>query len=80
MYGCYDDKPYYNILLDDKAGVIPEELGIILKEFKNHSLVAEVSKVKQRGVDFPCEDCGALEGSVLDNGWYRCNKCGYPGK
>lgn len=24
-YGCYDDKPYINILIDDKAGFDPEE-------------------------------------------------------
>lgn len=33
-----------------------------------------------RGVDFPCEDCGALKGSSLDNGWFRCTNCGYPGQ
>ncbi len=34
--------------------------------------------MKVRGVDFPCEKCGALKGSHLDNGWHRCNDCGYP--
>jgi predicted RNA-binding Zn-ribbon protein involved in translation (DUF1610 family) len=37
-------------------------------------------KVKQRGVDFPCEECGKEEGSKLDNGFYRCKNCGYPGQ
>lgn len=37
-FGYYEDKPYYNILIDDKAGVMPEELEMILKEFKNHKL------------------------------------------
>lgn len=26
----------------------------------------------------PCRDCGAEEGTTLDNGFHRCNKCGYP--
>jgi hypothetical protein len=35
----------------------------------------------QRGIDFPCEQCGALAGSTLDDGgWYRCHACGYPAK
>jgi hypothetical protein len=37
-------------------------------------------KSPQRGVDFPCEDCGALAGSEVVNGWYRCRTCGYPGQ
>lgn len=40
---------------------------------------AEVPGV-QRGVTYPCEECGALDGSVLDNGWWRCRRCGYPGQ
>lgn len=38
-YGNYDKKPYYNILLDDKAGCTPDELEDIRKEFKQHSLI-----------------------------------------
>ena len=34
MYGCYDKKPYYNIVIDDKGGVTPEELELIYKAFK----------------------------------------------
>lgn len=37
-YGNYDRKPYYNIMLDDKAGVIPEELSLIREEFKKYKL------------------------------------------
>lgn len=37
-YGCYDKKPYYNVLLDDKAGTLPENLAEIRQEFKKHSL------------------------------------------
>ena len=34
----------------------------------------------ERGVHFPCEKCGALQGFDLDNGWRRCAACGYPSK
>lgn len=36
----------------------------------------------QRGTPaFPCEDCGQTEhGNCLDDGWYRCARCGYPSK
>lgn len=37
-YGYYEDKPYYNILLDDKAGVTPEELDDILRIFQQFDL------------------------------------------
>ena len=37
-YGCYDKKPYYNVLLDDKAGCLPADLPSILEEFKLNSL------------------------------------------
>lgn len=44
-------------------------------------LASKIDKrVKQRGVDFPCEGCGKLEGNFLENGWYRCKQCGYPSK
>lgn len=33
-----------------------------------------------RGVDFPCEECKALQGATLKDGWWRCNACGYPSK
>lgn len=36
--------------------------------------------IERRGVDYPCEGCGALSGSTLCEGWYRCKRCGYPGK
>ena len=38
-YGYYENKPYYNLPLDDKAGVVPEELEAILMSFKQFSLV-----------------------------------------
>ena len=28
----------------------------------------------------PCESCGAEEGTFRENGFARCNSCGYPGK
>jgi len=37
-YGYYEDKPYYNIMIDDKAGVMPEELESILETFKPYEL------------------------------------------
>ncbi len=37
-YGSYETKPYYNILIDDKAGVMPEELEGILEAFKQYRL------------------------------------------
>jgi hypothetical protein len=33
----------------------------------------------ERGVDVPCEGCGALEGHCGDS-WRRCKRCGYPGQ
>lgn len=34
-YGCYDKKPYMNVLLDDKAGFIPEEDWLPILELMN---------------------------------------------
>lgn len=40
---------------------------------------AEPDYVRVRGLDFPCEECGAWEGSTRDNrGFLRCDHCGYP--
>jgi hypothetical protein len=57
------------------------------KEISTEALVPHAPHIagpstdwKIRGVDFPCENCGQLAGSGLDNGWYRCSACGYPGK
>lgn len=33
-----------------------------------------------RGIGFACESCGSMVGSTLDDGFHRCNKCGYPSK
>ncbi len=38
-YGCYDKKPYFNILLDDKSGITPDEIPLVRSEFKKHSLL-----------------------------------------
>ena len=38
-YGYYNDKPYYNIMLDDKSGIVPEELPVILETFKKQDLL-----------------------------------------
>lgn len=37
-YGYYESKPYYNILLDDKAGVTSDELIDILRIFQQFDL------------------------------------------
>lgn len=65
--------------LRDAPGLVREQQAEIER------LRAEVDRlkpkpVKRRGVDFPCEECGAMEGNCLDNGWFRCAKCGYPSK
>lgn len=31
-YGCYDHKPYFNVLIEDKAGFDPETDWILIKE------------------------------------------------
>lgn len=38
LYGYYEKKPYYNLLFDDKSGIIPSELPLIIKEFNNYCL------------------------------------------
>lgn len=38
------------------------------------------ARVRRRGVDFPCEACQRNAGSYLEDGWFRCNHCRYPGK
>lgn len=43
-YGCYDKKPYYNILLDDKGGIDPDELELILKSFGNQPTLMPLIK------------------------------------
>lgn len=41
-YGYYKTKPYYNIILDDKGGVGPEDLELILNAFKDQSALSEL--------------------------------------
>ena len=53
------------------------ERDAALAELARHK---EEKRVKVRGVDFACEECKQLKGSHLENGWYRCNNCGYPGQ
>lgn len=38
------------------------------------------ARALRRGVDFPCEACQRRSGSYLEDGWFRCNHCRYPGK
>ena len=50
-----------------------------LEEFAKINYRGEWDKpVPRRGIDFDCEGCDARVGSTLDNGSYRCNKCGWP--
>ena len=37
-YGYHETKPYCNILLDDKAGVMPHEIPAIMEAFKKYHL------------------------------------------
>jgi hypothetical protein len=61
------------------------EMGHVLKEARGAGMDAaqlyiDQTRIKIRGEDFACEECGKLQGSHLDNGWYRCSNCGYPSK
>lgn len=38
--GYYDYKPYYNVLLDDKAGFVPSDWGIVKKTFEKYPELA----------------------------------------
>jgi hypothetical protein len=41
--------------------------------------ITDYKPLGRRGVEKPCEEyCKKVP--PLDNGWYRCNNCGYPGK
>lgn len=55
-----------------------DDIRAVLDELDQ--LRAAATPVKVRGVDFACEQCGGLHGSKLENGWYRCKGCGYPGQ
>ena len=41
----------------------------------------DLSRAPLRGTpEHPCEDCGQTDqGMTLDDGWYRCNACGFQG-
>lgn len=62
----------------DQPGIDLDDLRAVLDELDR--LRAPVPKIPIRGVDFVCEQCGGLHGSKLENGWYRCKGCGYPGQ
>lgn len=48
-YGYYEDKPYFNILFDDKAGFDPAEIPEIRQEFKKHSLTNTETSSREAG-------------------------------
>lgn len=58
--------------------------AVRLREERDHyrsRCLGESEPVRRRGVDFPCEKCGAQVGTKLDDrGFYRCFQCGYPGQ
>ena len=43
-YGFYEKKPYYNLLLDDKAGFTPPDWGVVLREFKKRKTLCQNKK------------------------------------
>lgn len=59
-----------------------QEMGAYNHADITHAMLRlmRVVAVGIRGGDFHCEECDQLAGSTLDNGWYRCNACGYPSK
>jgi hypothetical protein len=55
-YGYYEDKPYYNILLDDKAGIVPEtDLDPILAAFRRYNLSGQCVQCRNPWFDGLCE-------------------------
>jgi hypothetical protein len=58
----------------------PEDFHCALYEAKDVEVPDAPKKIKIRGIDFLCEECETLSGSFLENGFYRCSKCGYPGQ
>jgi hypothetical protein len=42
--------------------------------------ISLAQRVRRRGIDFPCENCGGMGEPILADGWYRCRGCGYPSK
>ncbi len=78
-----DDKPVNvcTVSTNTPTGALDALLGEIAVEAALESETSDVrARREQRGVDFPCERCKELGGSVLQEGWYRCLRCGYPGK
>lgn len=62
-----------------KDGLSPAEGWVLLE--RTQRLVRGPRPHLRRGVEYPCEDCGAVAGSTRDDrGFYRCNRCGYPGQ
>lgn len=54
----------------------PQEIATLLE--RREFLLPYLDR--RRGYTFECENCESLEGSTLDNDWWRCNRCGFPSK
>jgi|SRR5690606_28002549 len=65
-YGFYEKKPYYNILLDDKAGVEPDELEHILKVFSNQPLLRTTSQIETFKINMYCGSIYTIAHAVYD--------------
>lgn len=74
----YEIRVYAEVMLELIRPVFPTAIDAWLETSVPSSV--HLRMMKRRGVHFPCEKCGALDGSTLSDGWYRCSKCGYPSK
>lgn len=67
-----------------QLGVVDERIERVLRAAMPGDVVDEILKVPKqngrRGVDYKCEECERLDGFFLENGFHRCNNCGYPSK
>ena len=64
---------------DGYPGTVKVDAPLTTIDLKS-DFVEVTTSIRRRGVDFDCEGCGKREGSFLEDGWYRCNACGYPSK
>lgn len=43
-YGCYDDKPYFNVLFEDKCGFDPDEDWLLVHQLLTHEFPHQPSR------------------------------------
>lgn len=41
---------------------------------------SDAARKKSGRLNQPCAECGEKKGTFTENGFYRCNNCGFPGK